>query len=149
MLKESLRGVLDPAEIAELSSAFDLVGDIAIIKIPDALRSKQELIGEQILHHMKNVTTVLRQSSDVQGEFRTRDLELIAGEEKFETIYKESNCRFKVNLRGVYFSPRLSTERLRITELVREGELIFNMFAGLGTFSFIIAKTKRCVIDSV
>ncbi len=85
----------------------------------------------------------------MQGEFRTRDLDFVAGEEKYETIYKESNCRFKVNLRSVYFSPRLSTERLRISEQVREGELIFNMFAGLGTFSFVIAKNKPCVIDSV
>src|SRR5208283_612008 len=149
MLKESLRGVLEPGEIAKLSSAFDLVGDIAVIKIPEALQSRQVLIAEQILQHMKNVTTVLKQSSDVQGEFRTRDLDFVAGVEKYETIYKESNCRFKVNLRSVYFSPRLSTERLRISGQVKEGELIFNMFAGLGTFSFIIAKNKPCVIDSV
>jgi tRNA (guanine37-N1)-methyltransferase len=149
MLKESLRGVLDPNEIAQLSSAVDLVGNIAIVKIPDVLETRQELIAEQILEHMKNITTVLKQSSDVQGEYRTRDLEFVAGEEKYETIYKESNCRFRVNLRSVYFSPRLSTERLRICEQVKDGELVFNMFAGLGTFSVIIAKNKRCIVDSV
>ncbi len=149
MLKEALRGVLDAHEIYELSSSFDVIGDIAIIKIPEALESREELIGEQILDRMKNVTTVFRQLSDVQGEYRTRNLKLIAGEEKYETIYKESNCAFKVNVRSVYFSPRLSTERIRIASLVQKGELILNMFAGLGTFSYVIAKTKECVIDSV
>lgn len=150
MLKKALEGVLEKDEIELLSSAFDVIGDIAIIKIPDILSSKQELIGREILSRMKNVRTVLRQRSDVQGEFRTRDLSFVTGEEKYETICKESGCLFKVDVKEVYFSPRLSTERERIASLVREGEHIFNMFAGVGTFSLVIAKKKGgCVIESV
>ncbi|MHB8567819.1 MAG: class I SAM-dependent methyltransferase [Nitrososphaerales archaeon] len=149
MLKEALRGVLEESELIELSSAFDVIGDIAIIKIPKSLESRSSLIGEQIIERMKNVSTVLSQESDISGEFRVRELSFVAGEERYETIYKESECRFKVNVRSVYFSPRLSTERLRIASLANDGEKIFNMFAGLGTFSFIIAKQKECIIDSV
>jgi tRNA (guanine37-N1)-methyltransferase len=149
MLKEALAEILGKDEIVHLSSSFDVIGNIAIIKIPKELASKQELIGKQILKTMKNVTTVLRQSSDVQGEYRTRALELVYGEEKYETIYKESACLFKVNVKEVYFSPRLSTERERIASLVLNGERIFNMFAGIGTFSIIIAKRKECVIENV
>ena len=151
MLKDALRGVLDESELIELSSSFDVIGDIAIIKIPKSLESRSTLIGEQIISRMKNVSTVLSQTSDVTGEFRTRDVSFVAGVEKYETVYKESGCRFKVNVKSVYFSPRLSTERLRVASQVKEeeGEKILNMFAGLGTFSFIIAKQRRCVIDSV
>jgi tRNA (guanine37-N1)-methyltransferase len=149
MLKEALSAVLDKSEIELLSSSFDVVGAIAIIKIPDELSSKQSLIAGQILRTMRNVRTVLKQSSDVQGEFRTRDLDFVSGEEKYETIYKESGCLFKVNLKEVYFSPRLSTERERIASLVNNGEHILNMFAGIGTFSIIIAKVKDCVVESV
>jgi tRNA (guanine37-N1)-methyltransferase len=149
MLKEALRPVLNQKEIELLSSSFDVIGDIAIIKIPEELESKQDLIGSQILGSMKNVRTVLRQSSNVQGDFRTRDLEFVCGEEKYETIYKEGGCLFKVNVREVYFSPRLSTERERIASLARDGEHILNMFAGIGTFSIIIAKYRECTIESI
>ncbi len=149
MLKETLGSLLNEKELAYLSSAFDVIGDIAIIKIPDELLDKKELIAAQILKSMKNVRTVLRQVSDVQGEYRIRELSLVAGEEKYETIYKESGCLFKVNVKDVYFSPRLSTERERIAELVKDGEVILNMFAGIGTFSIIIAKKKKCLVESV
>lgn len=149
MLKEALRDHLSDEEINSLSSAFDVVGDIAIVKIPWELQTKEKLIGEQILHRMKNVKTVLKQDSDVKGEYRTRDLTFVSGEERYETTYKESGLLFRVNVSSAYFSPRLSTERLRIRSLVSDGEQIFNMFAGVGTFSMIIAKTKKCEVDSV
>ena len=47
-------------------------------------------------------------------KYRTRQVTFIAGEEKYETLYKESGLLFKVNVGTAYFSPRLSTERLRI-----------------------------------
>jgi tRNA (guanine37-N1)-methyltransferase len=149
MLKEALSAVLDKTEIGLLSSSFDVIGDIAIIKVPNDLSSKESLIASQILRAMKNVRTVLKQSSDVQGEFRLRDLNFVGGEEKYDTIYKESGCLFKINVKEVYFSPRLSTERERIASLVKNGEHILNMFAGIGTFSIIIAKTRECEVESV
>jgi tRNA (guanine37-N1)-methyltransferase len=149
MLKEALKNSLTPSEVDFLSSSFDVIGSIAILKIPEELRSKEERIGSEILSRMKNVRTVLNQVSDVGGEFRTRDLRLVAGVENYDTVYRERGCFFKVNVREVYFSPRLSTERERIARLVQEGEKIFNMFAGVGTFSVIIAKEKRCTIESV
>ncbi len=149
MLKEALKGVLSATEVSLLSSSFDVIGSIAILKIPDELKDKEDTIGDAILSHVKNVKTVLKQASEVGGEFRTRELKFVAGIENYETIYKESGCLFKVNVREVYFSPRLSTERERIAGLVHEHERILNMFAGIGTFSIIIAKQKRCVVVSV
>jgi tRNA (guanine37-N1)-methyltransferase len=149
MLKQALAGFLNKEEIASLSSSFDVIGSIAIIRIPVELLPKQELIATQILNSMKNVRTVLRQASDVRGEFRLRDLAFVAGEEKYETIYKEGGCLFKVNVKEAYFSPRLSTERERIASLVQNGEHILNMFAGIGTFSIVIAKGKECVVESI
>ncbi len=149
MLKEALRTALDKEELNLLSSSFDVVGDIAIVKIPSELEKKKSVIANEILSRMKNVRTVLRQSSAVQGEFRTRELEFVGGIEQYETIHKENGCFFRVNVREAYFSPRLSTERERIANLVMNGERIFNMFAGIGTFSIIIAKTKVCTADTI
>src|SRR5579862_3785009 len=138
MLKDALKGLLSDEEIRHLSSSFDVIGDIAIIKIPEELSAKESLIGEELLRRMKNVVTVLKQDSDVQGEYRIRDVSVIAGSEKYETLYKESGISLLVDVRSVYFSPRLSTERIRIRSLVKSDEKIFNMFAGIGTFSYVL-----------
>jgi tRNA (guanine37-N1)-methyltransferase len=79
----------------------------------------------------------------VSGEFRTRELEVIAGEPRTETIHQEHGCRFKTDLAQAYFSPRLATERLRIARLVEPGEVITNMFAGVGCYSIVIAKHSK------
>ena len=79
-------------------SAFDQVGNIIIVKIPDSLLPKKKLIGETLLEQVKSAKSVFYQSSSVEGEFRTRDLEIIAGDDKTETEYKESGCRFIVTL---------------------------------------------------
>jgi tRNA (guanine37-N1)-methyltransferase len=140
MLKKALENQLNEEEIKSLYGGFDIVGDIAIIKIPENLMNKKEVVGESLLENIKNINTVLLQKTPIEGDYRIRELETIAGEDKTETFYKEHGCIFKVDLARAYFSPRLATERLRIANLVKPGEIIINLFAGIGTFSIIIAK---------
>ena len=47
------------------------------------------------------------------------------------------------------FPPRLSSERMRIAELVKDGEVVVNMFGGVGMFSIIAAKKKKCTIYNI
>ncbi len=140
MLKESLKGILTSDELALLSSGFDMVGDIAILRIDARLASKKQVIASTLLQRNRTIKTVLGQSSPVSGEYRVRDLEHLAGEKKTVTTHREHGCVFEVDLSKVYFSPRLSTERLRIAQLVSAGEVVVNMFAGVGAFSIVIAK---------
>lgn len=149
MLKQALKGVLADDEISEVYSAFDIVGDIAIIRIPDSLSAKKSIIAEAILRNVKPVKSVFAQTSPVLGDFRVRSLEHIGGENRTITTYKEHGCSFRVDLAEVYFSPRLTTERARIANLVREGEVVINMFAGVATFSVIIAKKRDCKVYSI
>jgi len=149
MLKEALRDILDEREIRFLYSSFDIIGDIAVIKIPDVLYEKRYIIGEAILRNVRSVRCVFMQKSPVQGDYRIRYLEHIAGENRTLTLYKEHGCVFKVDLAKVYFSPRLSTERARIASLVMDGEVIVNMFAGVCTFSIVIAKRHHCKVYSI
>ena len=143
MLKDSLVQVLSQEELARVYSAFDVIGDIVIIKVPDGLATRKKLIAEAILKNTKQARTVFAQTSAVKGEYRVRDLEFLAGEHKTLTEYKEHGCRFKVDVASTYFSPRLSTERLRIANLVQGNEQIVNMFGGVGTFSVLIARKNE------
>src|SRR4030065_1863161 len=149
MLKRALEGVLTDQESEELFSAFDQVGDIIIIRIPDSLLSKKKMIGETLLDKVSTAKSVFYQSSDVSGDFRTRSLELLAGQNKTETEYKEFGCRFFVDVEKVFFSPRLSTERQRIACTVKDDEVIINMFGGVGMFSILAAKSKKCTVYNI
>ena len=84
MLKKTLDSLLTPKEYDELISAFDQIGNIIIVRIPDLLLPKKKLIGETLLEQVKNAQSVFYQSSSVEGEFRTRDLEILAGDDKTE-----------------------------------------------------------------
>ena len=149
MLKKSLENILTSEESDELISAFDQIGNIIIVRIPDSLLSKKKIIGETLLNQVKIVKSVFYQSSDVEGNFRTRNLEIIAGENNTETEYKEFGCKFIVDVANAFFSPRLSTERERIAKLTQDGETMVNMFAGVGMFSIMTAKKKKCAVYSI
>jgi tRNA (guanine37-N1)-methyltransferase len=150
MLKEVLGTVLSPEETSQVYSAFDQIGSIVIIKIPDALLPKKLVIAQAILENIKTAKSVFAQVSAVQGDFRVRDLEFLAGENTTLTEYKEHGCRFRVDVAKAYFSPRLSTERQRIAEMVQDNEIIVNMFAGVGTYSIVMAKANRtCKVYSI
>jgi tRNA (guanine37-N1)-methyltransferase len=130
---------LPSEELDKVYSSFDVIGDIAIIKI-NALQNA-EAIANQIMACQKNIKTVLTPTTSIMGDFRVRGLKYLAGEIKTVTCHKESGCSFKVDVEKCYFSPRLSFEHSRIAKLVESGETVVNMFAGIGCFSIFIAKT--------
>jgi tRNA (guanine37-N1)-methyltransferase len=138
-LREELEGILSRGELAKLR-AFDLVGDIGVLRLPPELLPRKREIGEALLRVHRHLRTVLLQVSPVSGEFRTRRLEVVAGKPRTETLHRESGCVFRVDLEKVYFSPRLAHERMRIAKQVGEGEEVTNMFAGVGCYSIVMAK---------
>lgn len=149
MLKKALEDVLTETESEELISAFDQIGGIIIVRIPDSLLSKKKVIGETLFNKVKIAKSVFYQASDVAGDFRTRKLELLAGEANTQTEYKEHGCRFLVDVEKAFFSPRLSTERERIADHTQDGEVVINMFAGVGMFSIMAARNKKCTVYSI
>lgn len=141
-LKDALAPLMNKKELESLTTSFDIIGDIAIVEIPPALEPKEKQIGEALLKVHKNIKTVLKKLGPMEGEFRVRKVGFIAGADKTETIYKESGVRMRLDAGKVYFSVRLSHERKRIAELVKDGEWVLVLFAGVGPFALVIAKSK-------
>jgi len=144
-LRERLRDKLSetlPAEtLSKIYNSFDIIGDIAIIKIPPSNIANAEKVAKKIMAVHRNIKTVLTPVTQITGDFRVRKLNLLAGEDKTSTIHKEAGCIFMVDVEKTYFSPRLSYEHKRIASLVKSRETVVNMFAGVGCFSIMIAKT--------
>ncbi len=142
-LAELLQDRLPPHLLAVLPHSADIVGDIAIIEIPQELESHKALIGEAVLKAYKNVEAVLAKAGAVSGVYRLREFEVVAGENRTVTLHKEYGCQYYVDVAKAYFSPRLSCEHNRVATLVNEGETIVDLFAGVGPFAVLIGKTHR------
>ncbi|MGQ9460337.1 MAG: class I SAM-dependent methyltransferase [Candidatus Bathyarchaeaceae archaeon] len=144
-LVDVLGDSLPPHLLASLPRAVDFVGDIAVVEIPPELESHKETLGEAVMKTHRRVGTVLAKSGAVEGVYRLREFEVIAGVRKTETVHREHGCVYHVDLAKAYFSPRLSHEHDRVASLVREGETVVDMFAGVGPFSILIAKRHQNV----
>jgi tRNA (guanine37-N1)-methyltransferase len=144
-LKGELEGKLTQEEMKELVGSFDIVGDIAVVEIPDALVKKQRLVANAILKNHHNIKVVAKKSGGTAGEFRIRPVKVIAGEKRTHTLYREGGCEFELDLNKTYFSPRLGTERGRIAAFVKQNEHVLVPFAGVGPFAIRIGKSAPSV----
>lgn len=142
-LKNALAEKLKPKELKQLYNSYDLIGDIAILRVPESLATYTELIAKTVMQTHKEVKSVWRQTGSVSGDFRVRNLKFVFGKKTTQTCYKEHGCVYKTDLQKTYFSPRLSFERLRIAKLIQKAETVVNMFAGVGCYSIAMAKHSK------
>lgn len=122
-----------------LPTAFDVIGDIAVLKIPDELVPHRREIAEAILAWNRKVR-VVAQDHGVEGALRVRRLEVLAGEDRTLTVHTEHGLRYHADVARAYFSPRLATERWRVAQLVKPGEVVADPFAGVGPYAILIGK---------
>lgn len=137
----ALEGRLPSSLLASVPRSVDVVGNVAIVEVPAELSSYKSIIGQAVSEIHGNVRLVLAKAGPVSDQYRVRDLERLAGEGSTLTLHKENNCIFRVDVSKTFFSPRLSYERLRVARQVKPGEVVVDMFAGVGPFSITMAKT--------
>ena len=147
-LKDYLKGSIAPEKISEIKKSFDIIGDLVILEIPDELEAEKYLIANAALKFTKR-KAIYRKSSEIKGIIRTRNLEHLVGHDQSETTHLEYGSRYLLDVRKVYFSPRLATERERIVRQVKDDEVIIDLFAGVGPFSISIARRRVVEIYAV
>ncbi len=127
--------------------SFDIFGDIAILRLPSDSEVYEKQIAEALLLSHKNIKTVCIDLG-VHGEFRIRDLRVISGDNNFISVHKENGMKFEADISKVYFSPRLATERERLSSHVNNHENVLDAFAGVAPFSISMAM-KGCKVTSL
>ncbi len=124
--------------------AFDVLGNIAIVKFSRDTKVKtKKQFADKLLRQNKSVKTVLEKTGKFKGRLRKQVTKHIAGEKTKEALYKENGCVFRFNVDKTYFSPRLSNERKELSKLVKKGEEVLVMFAGVGPYPIVIAKNSQ------
>ncbi len=142
-IKEVLSDSFSPEEIRALPSSFDLLGDCAIIELDEKLVQKARQIANALMTVNKQVKSVFLKKGAHAGIFRNEPVEFIAGIKTEKANYVEHGCKFKISLGKVFFSPRLSAERKRIAGLIKKGEKVCCLFAGVGPFPIVFAKHSK------
>ncbi|AEH25290.1 tRNA (guanine(37)-N1)/4-demethylwyosine(37)-methyltransferase Taw22 [Pyrococcus yayanosii] len=146
-LETVLRERLTEEELKYLRR-YDIIGDIAVVQIPRELEHCVDDIVWAIRKLHPFVRVIARRGFHT-GEFRVRELEVIWGEPRLETIHRENGVAIKVDLSKVFFNPRMKGERYRLAQLVRDGERILIPFAGVLPYALVIARYRRVHITAV
>ena len=139
-LKDLLSSVLSAGELDLLVSSYDVVGDIAVIIVPEELQAREHLIADTLLANNTKVNVVAKRAGNYDGEFRTIALEILAGEHRTETLVTEFGVRLHLDVEKTYFSVRSGNERRRIASLVKSQEKVLVMFSGVGPYPLLIAR---------
>lgn len=140
-LREILEKRFSENDLKQVKGSFDIIGDVAILEIPDSLSHREKDVVDALLEVHPNIRTVYKKESEREGVYRLRDFKLIHGDEK-ETEHKEHGLRIRLDVRKIYFSPREGTERQRIAKQVKANETVMVMFAGAGPYALAIAKNQ-------
>ena len=115
-----------------------ILGHVAVLWLePEAIPAKAR-IGQVVLEFDSKIRSVLRRTAPISGPFRQPAVELIAGDAHTETAFRENRCTFHLDPMKVMFSIGNKAERARMSQL-GAGELVIDMFAGIGQFSIPMA----------
>ncbi|MEW6222364.1 MAG: class I SAM-dependent methyltransferase family protein [Candidatus Hadarchaeota archaeon] len=140
--QSALKGLLPEEKLKLLPKGFERIGHVAVISLPQELAGDAGPIYQKLLE-LKGVRTVALREGAVHGRERMPALRVVAGDPSTETVHREHGCFFKLDLAKVMFSKGNVQERGRLPTLVKDGEVVADMFAGVGQFSIPIAKHAR------
>jgi len=147
-LRDDLRGTIPESVCMGLPNGYDVIGNIAIITPQNPLPPDPEIrriIADAITARHHNIITVLAKTADTSGPFRTAGFTVLSGEETV-TTHHEYGCRYCLDLRETFFSPRLGCERQRVAGSIQPGERILIPFCGVGPFVVPAAKRGARVV---
>lgn len=105
----------------------------------------RKIIGEVILQKFPNIKTVVNKTNNITSEFRTFQMEVLAGEDNFVVTQKETGCNFTFDFQKVYWNSRLATEHERLINSFESGEVVCDVMGGVGPFA-VPAGKKPCLV---
>lgn len=140
---EIIKSVL-PKEEEGLTS-YSRIGHIVHLNLRDHLLAYKDLIGQVLLDKVAGCRAVVNKAATIDNTYRNFQLELLCGEPVYQVETKENGVFFEFDFSKVYWNPRLSTEHERIVELLKPGDVLYDVFAGVGPFAVPAAK-KKCYV---
>ncbi|KDR19337.1 hypothetical protein L798_06844, partial [Zootermopsis nevadensis] len=140
---ELLKAIL-PEDKDSLTS-YSVIGHIIHVNLRDHLLDYKQVIGQILLDKIKGARTVVNKTDIIDNMYRNFRMEILCGEDSMLTEVRENHCTYKFDFSSVYWNPRLCTEHERIVKKVKQGDILYDVFAGVGPFAIPAAK-KKCIV---
>jgi tRNA wybutosine-synthesizing protein 2 len=140
-VRRRLAAVAGEQVAREMPSGYHRLGRVLVVQRPESLAPYDSLLGEAWREEL-GVETVLVKSGPIEGELRTPRVKRVAGE-RTETEVVEYGVRWRFDAARIMFAAGNRTERLRMGRLVRAGERVADLFAGIGYFAIPAALPGR------
>ena len=138
-----------PGDVGEgRPSSYEQAGHIAHLNLRDEMLPYKHMIGQVILDKNPMLRTVVNKLGNIENEFRTFPMEVIAGQDDFDVTVRESGAKLAFNFRNVYWNSRLQTEHARLIEILKataasrqQGSslIVADIMAGVGPFAVPLA----------
>ncbi|XP_010930219.1 tRNA (guanine(37)-N(1))-methyltransferase 2 isoform X1 [Elaeis guineensis] len=130
----------------EVPSSFETIGHIAHLNITDDMLPYKDVIAKVIYDkNQPRIKTVVNKVGTITNEFRVPNFEVLVGKDDMVTEVKQYGAIFRLDYSLVYWNSRLEHEHIRLVSQFQTGDIICDMFAGVGPFS-IPAAQKGCVV---
>ncbi|MHA1191785.1 MAG: class I SAM-dependent methyltransferase [Promethearchaeota archaeon] len=140
-LKSSLKDILTEKELDLLPRGFQSIGKVMILKLNPALLKSKAIIAQKCMELLPSTKSVYLNKGKIEGTFRKpNNMEFVAGENNSLVRHKEHDVVYSFDFTKIMFSQGNLSERRYLATLVNEGEVIVDMFAGIGYFSLPIAR---------
>ena len=128
---------LDRAIIEKLPDNWEMLGDVLIIKLPEELMPSKKIIAEAYAGVL-SAKSVLRDLGAIHGEGRQPEMELLLGTDT-EATHLENGVLYSLDTANIMFSSGNVDERTRMGSVECDGEVVLDMFAGIGYLSLPMA----------
>lgn len=136
-----------PKEAHPPPTAFEQIGHVAHLNLRERHVPYAELIGQVLVENVANIETVVNKVGEVSGDFRTYDMQVLAGRNDTNVKLVESGIKLHFDLKDVYWCSRLSGERdYMMKHEFKKNQVICDPFCGVGAQVVQAASKLKCKI---
>ncbi len=123
--------------IGKIPKRWEFMGNVLVIKLDNEVVEYGKHIAE-VYAGILNVKAVLHDTGGIAGQFREPVHEILFGDDTV-TTHLENGIRYNFDAAKLMFSSGNVDERIRMASICEPGEVVVDMFAGIGYFTLPMA----------
>lgn len=134
-MRQSLREDIPHSLLPLLPARIPIIGYAALIRLKEELYEYGKRIGKALVDLSDQIESVWTFTGTTKGEYRIPQVSYLAGRRNPIVLHKEYGTRFVIDISRLTFSPGNTGERGKIIEMVKQGDVLVDLFACCGNLT--------------